>query len=306
MAKIKDYDTVEIDALCNLGKAISSPIRIEIMQLLYEKSMIIKDIAKILKLPASSTAFHLKLLEQAGLIRIEEKPGSRGTTKLCTRKVDRLTIDLMKRTTEIGEVFNVEVPVGGYSSCQVSPTCGLWSTEGVIGGEDMEYAFYLPEHANAGLLWTSSGFVEYHFPNGVPGNKKIKKLSVSMEMCSEAPAYCEDWKSDITVWINGKECGMWMSPGDFGARRGRFMPPGWPDGMTQYGLPVFWEVNQDGSYVNGRKISNITIDGLGLMEQPYFTFRIGNKPDAEHVGGINLFGKHFGDYNQDIIVTMEY
>ena len=35
MSKFKEYDVEEIDALCSLGRALSSPIRIEIMQLLY-------------------------------------------------------------------------------------------------------------------------------------------------------------------------------------------------------------------------------------------------------------------------------
>jgi len=42
------------------------------------------------------------------------------------------------------------------------------------------------------------------------------------------------------------------------------------------------------------------------MEQSYVAVRIGNKPDAHYVGGFNLFGKHFGDYDQDIILTVEY
>ena len=29
-------------------------------------------------------------------------------------------------------------------------------------------------------------------------------------------------------------------------------------------------------------------------------------PKAEHVGGMNLFGKHFGDYSQDIVLKVEY
>ena len=46
MSKFKEYDVEEIDALCSLGRALSSPIRIEIMQLLYEEGMIIGDIAR--------------------------------------------------------------------------------------------------------------------------------------------------------------------------------------------------------------------------------------------------------------------
>ena len=62
MAKVKDYDMEAMDELCDLGKALSSPIRLKILQLLYEESLIIGEIARKLELPASSTAFHLKIL----------------------------------------------------------------------------------------------------------------------------------------------------------------------------------------------------------------------------------------------------
>lgn len=306
MAKLKDYDIDEMEELCDLGKALSSPVRLEILQLLYEESLIIGEIAKKMQLPASSTAFHLKILEQAGLIRMEEQPGTRGTTKLCTRKVDHVTINMVKRNPDINEIFSAEMPVGAYSSCHVAPTCGLRSVNGVIGNEDVEYCFYYPERMQAGLLWTSSGYVEYKFANGVPRNRKVKRISVSMEICSEAPGYREDWKSDITVWINGIDCGTWTCPGDFGARRGRLTPPDWPDGSTQYGLQMMWEVRKDGSYINGEKAADITVDALELMEHSYVAVKIGNKPDAHYVGGFNLFGKHFGDYNQDIVLSIEY
>lgn len=306
MAKLRNYNIDDVDDLCCLAKALSSPVRLEILQLLYEDSMIIGEIAKKMDIPASSTAFHLKMLEQAGLIRMEEQPGVRGTTKLCSRKIDRVSINVANSKADISEVFSVEMPIGAFSSCQVSPTCGLFTREGAIGNEDTEYCFYYPERIYAGLLWTSSGFVEYKFANGVPKKKKVKKLSLSMEMCSEAPGYREDWKSDITLWLNGLECGTWTSPGDFGSRRGRLTPPCCPNGMTQYGMQVIWEVCQDGSYVNGEKTSHITVDDLCIMNQAYVTVRIGNKPDARYVGGFNIFGKNFGDYNQDIILTMEY
>lgn len=306
MAKLKDFDIEGIDELCDLGKALSSPVRLKILRLLYEESLIIGEIARKLELPASSTAFHLKILEQAGLIRVEEQPGTRGNTRLCTRKIDHVTINLVKKNAIVDEMFSTEMPVGAYTSCQISPTCGMYGLEGCIGNEDVEYCFFYPERMKAGILWTSSGYVEYKFANGVPKNRKPKKIAVSMEICSEAPGYREDWKSDITVWMNGIECGTWTCPGDYGARRGRLNPPNWPDGSTQYGNQMIWEVRKEGSFINGKKVSEITIDELQLMKQPYVAVRIGNKPDAHYVGGFNLFGKHFGDYNQDIIMTIEY
>lgn len=306
MAKFKEYDFEETEALCALGKALSSPVRLEMMQLLYEEGMIIGEIAKKMNLPASSTAFHLKILEQAGLIRMEKQPGTRGAVKLCIRKVDYITVNLLKKNLDVNEIFSVEMPVGAFSSCKVTPTCGLFGPDGYVGNEDMEYCFYYPERMKAGMLWTSSGYVEYKFSNGVPRNRQVKKVTLSAEICSEAPGYREDWKSDITLWVNGIDVGTWTCPGDFGARRGRLNPSSWPNGNTQYGIQVIWEVRQDGTYLNEEKISDVAVDQLNVMNQAYVAVKLGNKPGAVYEGGFNLFGKHFGDYNQDLVLTMEY
>lgn len=306
MATFLTYDIKEKTKLCELGKALSSPERVEILQLLYNNSLIIGDIAKALNLPVSSTVFHVKILEQAGLITMETLPNTRGNQKLCTGKADFINIELVNQQVETNEIFSAEMPIGAYSSCHVTPTCGLCTAEGVIGRKDAEYCFYYPERMNAGILWSSSGYVEYKFANGVPKNRTIKTLSLSMEICSETAKYREDHKSDITLWINGVECATWTSPGDFGNRRGRLNPAWWLNGDTQYGLQVNWKINHEGSFVNGERVSNVTLDRLNLPAHSYIAARIGNKRDARHIGGFNLFGKTFGDYEQDIILTMEY
>lgn len=306
MAKVKEYDIEEMEELYDLGKALASPVRLEMLKLLYDKSLIIGEIAKEMDLPASSTAFHLKIMEKAGLIRMEEQPGTRGTTKLCTRKVDHLSVSLVKRKAVVDEIVSMEMPIGAFTGCKVKPTCGLWSTEGVLGNEDMEQCFYYPERMRASILWTSAGYVEYKFPNGVPRTRKPKKISFSAEICSEAPGYREDWKSDITVWINGVDCGTWTCPGDFGAKRGRLNSSIWADGNSQYGLWTTWEVRQDGSFVNGERVGDATIEELALMSEVFVKVRLGNKKDAQYVGGFNLFGKDWGNYRQDLILTMEY
>ena len=97
MAKFKIYEVNETEELCNLGKALASPIRLAMLQLLYEQGMNIGEMAKELDIPASSASFHLNLLEQAGLIRMEKQPGTRGSVKLCNRKVDYVTINLIQK-----------------------------------------------------------------------------------------------------------------------------------------------------------------------------------------------------------------
>ena len=305
MAKFKNYGIDDENEVCALGRAFSSPIRLKILQLLYEDSLIIGDIAKVMDIPASSAAFHLKILEEAGLIRMEDRPGARGSSKLCSRKIDSVSVRLIRKDENVREVFSSEMPVGMYSECKVVPTCGLVAADGVIGNEDQEYSFYLPERVHAGLLWSSAGYVEYKFANGLFSNDDVKRICLTMEICSEAPGFREDWKSDITVWMNGVDCGTWTSPGDFGHRRGRLTGSIWLNGSTQYGMLVNWEVRKDGCYVNDRRVGDVTSDELNLNEKSYVSVRIGNKPDAQYIGGFNIFGKDFGDYAQDIVLSLE-
>ena len=78
------------------------------------------------------------------------------------------------------------------------------------------------------------------------------------------------------------------------------------NGDTQYGILVNWKVNQEGTFINGEQMSIMTVERLNLSVHSYIAVRIGNKRDARYIGGFNLFGKTFGDYEQGIILTAEY
>lgn len=304
MAKLLDLNADDEETLCLLGKALSSPIRVNIIKLLYTYSLNIAEIAEKMNIPASSAAMHVRALEAAGLINTEIQPGERGSMKLCSRKSDYVSIRLTCAPSQTNETTSVSMPVGAYTDCQIAPTCGIATAESLIGNEDLPFAFYLPERTGAQIMWSSSGYVEYRFPN--PSDKRLKHLSLSLEICSEAPNYREDWKSDLTLWINGAECATWTCPGDFGERRGRLNPPWWQNGNTQYGLLTTWTVSNEGTSINGHPVSDCTLQTLGISKSPYIPVRIGNKPDAQYVGGFNIFGSKFGDYAQDIVLTLEY
>lgn len=306
MAKIKGYLLEDVEEICELGKALSSPVRVEIIKLLYQDNLFIGEIAKALNIPQSSAAFHLRLLEKAGLVGMEEQPGSHGTMKIYSRKPDFANICFLPRNMDINEVTRVEMPVGAYVDCSVFPTCGLCAPDGVIGMEDKEYSFYLCERLNAGLLWTSRGYMEYRFPNLLPIERCPISIVFSMEICSEAPGYREGWKSDITIWVNGVECATWTSTDDFGSRRGRLTPAFWPAGSSQYGILITWEIKESGSYINGVRVSDVQIGDLNLGKKPFIQMMVGNKEDARYRGGFNIFGKTFGNYEQDIAMEIEY
>ncbi|WP_426348221.1 ArsR/SmtB family transcription factor [Alloiococcus sp. CFN-8] len=292
--------------LCSVSKALSSPDRIRILKLLYYNSYNIGEIAEKLNIPASTAALHIRILEGANLINTEQQPGFRGSMKLCSRKNDLVTIRLNGMSTEVDEISTVSMPIGAYTDCQITPTCGLVDSNGHIGYEDRPSDFYLPERVNAQLLWSSSGYVEYRFPYTLDPSTNLKQLLLSFEICSEAPNFREGWKSDISIWINGKLCGSWRCPGDFGARRGRLNPSWWENGCTQYGLLTTIAVTEKNTLINNKESSTLSLSDLSIGTKDFITVRIGNMEDAKYIGGFNLFGKNFGDYEQDINMSFIY
>ena len=198
------------------------------------------------------------------------------------------------------------MPVGNYVDCQVAPTCGLLTEFGVIGQLDNPVAFYEPDRVHAQLLWFRHGYVEYRFPNRLPAHTVPESVQVSLELCSEALLHNNDWPSDITMWINGQEVGTWTSPADFGGQRGALTPDWWETWNTQYGILKTWEVRKNGSYIDGEQVAPVTLDDLALAQQPYVTVRIGVKDAARHQGGVNIFGRKFGNHPQDIVLRLVY
>jgi predicted transcriptional regulator len=198
------------------------------------------------------------------------------------------------------------MPVGAYVDFQVTPTCGLTSETGIIGLFDDPSSFYEPGHIRAQLLWFHYGYVEYRFPNRLPSKAVPDTLRLSLEICSEAPMHHEDWPSDITVWINGTEIGSWTSPADFGGKRGVLTPEWWESRNTQYGLLKVWQVNGEASFVDGVRVSPIRLEDLQIKEHDFISVRIGVKPEATNLGGINIFGSKFGNYPQDIVLRIDY
>ena len=75
--------------------------------------------------------------------------------------------------------------------------------------------------------------------------------------------------------------------------------------MTQYGVYKVIKINQLGCYEDDVKCSDQTVDSLHLGDGNYISLKLGVKPDAAHVGGMNLFGEKFGDYAQGLVMTVK-
>lgn len=294
--------------IAKIGKALSSPIRLKIMNLLKINPMPLLEISEIMGLPVSSTALHIKCLEDANLVITESQPGIRGSMRVGLCITQSIHIDALEQALDQEKkIITVEMPVGCFYQWDVEPPCGLADENGMMDSYDNPKSFYSPSRMNAQLIWFQQGYIEYRFPNHCDSYILPEEISFSLELCSEAPGYMENWPSDITLSINNQELGIYRSPGDFGSRHGLLTPAVWQYGRTQYGLLKTFSVRKNGGYIDGVLVNpNINIENLNLNKALYISLKIEIKPDAEHIGGINIFGEKYGDFKQGIIMRIIY
>ncbi|WP_028609517.1 ArsR/SmtB family transcription factor [Paenibacillus harenae] len=289
-----------------LFEALASNVRIKIIELLGQEPMIMKDLASALGLSNSIITMHVKKLERADLVRTEMIPGKGASQKLCTLVADRIELVFPSKGL-IPRNFHISnISIGHFTDFDVKPTCGLASKYKIIGGgfDDPRY-FLDPERVDAKILWFSKGYISYKIPNYLKPEEVPEELEITMELASEAPLSNEHWPSDISFTFNGFPIGKWTSPGDFGGTRGKYTPEWWNIEMNQYGLLVHIRINSDGTFIEGTKVSDYTIDDVDIYRLQW-DLKLEVKEDAKNIGGLTIYGSSFGNYYQDIVSKLTY
>ncbi len=295
-----------LDEGLELFKALGSDIRIEIIKLLIKnKGMNMNSLAAALNITNGALTSHVKKLEDCGIISIVSESAGHGNQKKCMVHLNKILIEF-NEDEEKEDVYETEIKVGQYSDYQVFPTCGLATPSKIIGEVDDARYFAHPERVNSDILWFTRGYVEYMIPNFVPSSQKLTQITISAELSSEAPGINSNWPSDIYFYLNDTCLGMWTSPGDFGDVKGYFTPDWWFPNWNQYGLLKLIVINNEGTFIDGLKISNVSLKDLALDYRSNIRFKFEVPGNAAHVGGLTIFGKSFGNYNQDINVRIHY
>lgn len=297
-----------LDEGLEIFKALGSELRINIIKLLKENhEMNMNELATSLGITNGALTSHIKKLEESGIIQVMTERGSHGNQKVCKVAVDKIVVDVESEENEEDQnIYNTEVKVGHYSDYEVYPTCGLATSQAIVGEVDDPRYFSHPDRINAGILWFTKGYIEYIIPNLLPSATKIDQITVSLEISSEAPGINNDWPSDISILLNDVKIGTWTSPGDYGDVQGIFTPDWWFPNWNQYGLLKMIVINKKGTFVDGLKISDVTINEFNLDYKSTVRFKFEIEEDAKNVGGITIFGSEFGNYNQDIKVRIAY
>ena len=297
-----------LDEGLEVFKALGSELRINIIKLLQENhEMNMNELATSLGITNGALTSHIKKLEESGIIQVMTERGGHGNQKICKVAVDKIVVDVESEETEEDQnIYNTEVKVGHYSDYNVYPTCGLATSKAIVGEVDDPRYFSHPDRINAGILWFTKGYIEYMIPNLLPSATKIDQITVSLEISSEAPGINNDWPSDISIFLNDVKIGTWTSPGDYGDVQGIFTPDWWFPNWNQYGLLKMIVINKKGTFVDGLKISDVTINQFNLDYKSTVRFKFEIEEDAKNIGGITIFGSEFGNYTQDIKVRIAY
>ncbi|MGA2977165.1 MAG: helix-turn-helix domain-containing protein [Spirochaetia bacterium] len=300
----KHVMVIQLPQDVKIVKGLSSEVRLKILEILRRGEKNVNEIKNEMGLPQSTIATNVTILEEAKLIETRSHKANKGTQKICSSLYDEFIIEFTEKKTAT-DAIEVEMPIGLFIEYKVSPPCGMCSTEKIIGFLDSPASFLEPERVKAGLLWFEKGYVMYQFPNNALYQQKpVRKLEVTAELSSETPGTNPHWRSDITLWVNGVEIGTWISPGDFGDKRGTYTPEWWKLEGSQYGLNKVWSVTETGSFIDGVQASGVTIDDLRLADHHSVKVKLGIKEDAQNVGGMNIFGRGFGNYDQDIMLRL--
>ena len=298
-------DKADTTDICKLGKALSSKHRIKILNALSKRPMNLLEISEILKMPVSSVSFNIDILEEAQLVVVEYKPATKGHMKLCSLNKTATHIIMEKPKEDVNNDIVVEMPVGYYTAADIEDGCLVGNKGFIYREKDCPHSIFTPKRIDGQLFSFKKGWVAYDFPNLIKKGEDKYKITFSMELCSEAPFYRNDWPSDITIWINDVEIATYTSPGDFGGNRGVLTPLFWKTNSTQYGILKSFSIDSKGCYVDNILVNDqFNINDLNIFDSSTIRLKIGFKKDAIHLGGVNLFGKNFGNYAQDIVMTI--
>lgn len=299
----------DIEGISTLCTALSSPVRLKILRQINTPpyAFSVPELVKKLGIPTTTLLFHLEKLEKADVLKMTYTSASSGTTRKVSRKLHDAGISFyyLAEVQKVKETSVTQsVSVGAYHD--FTGDVINFATNDFVYNKIGDDVFH-EKRLEAQLVFAPSGTISYMFSNKMCRLRKVKKIVVSLEICSEAPYYNNDYLSDVTFWINGNELTTYTIKGDYGDRRGNLNPEWWSDESTQYGELLSITVDDNGVSLNGiMKNKSVTLSKLGLDNGNRIEFTFGNKNTALNVGGFNVFGKSFGDHPQDILFTTVY
>lgn len=148
----KEDDKTQI---CNIGIALSSPLRVAILSQLKEGEKSITELAKLNYVSVSSILFHLRLLENAGLVNIVSVENNNRIRRYAS--ISCFTISMIFNSENKPEdeykIYKSSQRVGEYVNANFGTKSGLITTSEAFLLYDNKP--FIPERINAELVYTN-------------------------------------------------------------------------------------------------------------------------------------------------------
>jgi len=287
-------------------EALGSKTRLKILEFIGGNKRSVSEIATFLNLSNSITTRHIQQLEDCGILDSERGIGKDRNKKLVFLKIDHIYVTFPVKIYHEYHLYSTNLKLGHFTNFSVTPTCGLATSNNIVGQFDEPKYFMNEQRVDADLLWFNTGFVEYTIPNFLKENEIPKLLEISFEIASEFPVSNNLCPSDISIYINDIRVAVYTSPGNFSDTRGRYTPSWWNDRFSQYGLLKHLRITDLDTGIDGTTYSNVTLQDLNLYQCSFIKIKFAVEDHAKNKYGLTLFGKSFGNYNQDILVNLYY
>lgn len=214
--------------------------------------------------------------------------------------------------------IRISIPVGSFSESRVEMPCGYFSPEGMVECHDID-EFIKPNRVLARLIWfANTGYVTYTIKNPLAKNHQLHVLRIFFEASSELLRHDVNFKTDLSVYLNGKKLITKTLVNDLTERRGIYPLPDWKDRKKlNYGIPIWLECREDGVFwgrLRGKDVQSKIIwekvldeNFIPLLKKSkIFTLVLAIEPDAKNKGGLNLFGAEVGNLKDPFYIELDY
>lgn len=284
-------------------KALSNSARYSILQQLSQGPMNISELARAIKISQPTVTTYVNQLEKAGLIFCRLQKSSKGYNKICHTNYRGFSLFWETDLAGIIEAeYSVDLPVGHYSSIDCVAPGFLATQAGIIASSEDFSRFFHPIRMQAELLLMSEGNVRYLFPYNIPDTHKIRYLEISAEIsvALDRPDSC----TDVSLTINNYKFAVHRIRTAENRNSSNHLLEWYPKDMPTTGQLYVWRVEADRSTLNGLPAGNVTLADLNLQPMQPIDISFEAKSPGEPLGGMIIFGQSFGQYNQDIRLTI--
>lgn len=287
----------------NVLKVLGNEPRFNILTLLMKGPMSISEIARKIQISQPTVTTYVQQLEENGLVFTRLQRAAKGYIKLCYSLYSGISLEWDEaRQKALESVYELDMPVGHYSSMNCSRPSLLANQGGILASSDDLSRFFHPIRMEAELLAMTQGVVKYLFPYNMPPEKKIHRIELSAELNIAQRHHSA--LTNVTLSINNCNFTPLRLDVHDGIKEHSHILDWYPKDMTTCGNLYVWQIDNQQTTLNSEPCGDFSLKDLQLQSMQPIEVSFNVESPHAPAGGMVIFGKSFGRYNQDLRLTI--